>query len=167
MSDAISALRDLAMPVVIVASADDRGPCGATATAMYTSLDPVELAVSLVATSRTARAVLARRELSVSLLGEGQADIAVRMAAPSDADDKWAGAGVATVERTGSSVPAVAGTTAFWGRLVATVPTGDHLVMIMRVEYSVVGTSGALLRNQRRYVPLPALDGAPDDEHPV
>ena len=169
--DAISALRGLAMPVVIVGAADARGPCGATATAMYTSLDPVELVVSLVASSRTGRAVLDSRELSVSLLGADQTDLATVMSSRSDADDKWADLGIPPAYRPGSPVPAVQAATAIWGRLVASVPSGDHLLALLRAEHVQTGGpgtgTGALVRLQRRYLPLPEPDAAPDEEHPL
>ena len=167
--DAVRALRELAMPVVIVGAADAAGPCGATATAMYTSLDPVELTVSLVASSRTARAVQGGREASVSVLGADLEGVAVRMAGARDTADKWADAGVPATWVEGWTVPAVAGATAFWGRLVATVPTGDHLLMVVRVGHAELGAgaSGALVRFRRGYTRVEPGLGEADLRYPL
>ena len=150
----VEALRDLAMPVVIVGARDSAGPCGATATAMYASINPVELVVSLTASSRTAQAALTSRQLSVSLLDSSQADLAARVAQHSDAADKFADLGVETVTVDGWTAPAIAQTTALWGRLVDTVVTGDHVLMLLRIEHVQLAPShdnGALVRLGRSY----------------
>jgi flavin reductase (DIM6/NTAB) family NADH-FMN oxidoreductase RutF len=168
---ALEALRNLAMPVVVVSTRDNAGPCGATATAMYTSLDPVEIVVALTATSRTAQAVLSTRELSVSLLSSGQGEIAVRAAKHGDAADKFADVGIKTVTMAPWSAPAVAGTTAFWGRVVATVPTGDHTLIVVRVEEVLLPqstkTPGALIRYQRTYTAVTPATHPVDERYPL
>jgi len=169
---AIAALRELAMPVVVVGARDEAGPCAATATAMYTSLDPVQVVVSLATASRTGKAALASGELSVSVLGGDQEEIAVRVARHSDVPDKFADLGIQTTSVDGFAAPALAGVTACWGRVVDTVPTGDHVLVLLRVEHVQLASgadsaSGALIRLGRSYTSAHPGATPADEPYPL
>ena len=78
-------LASLPLPVAIVAAAaGDERSCS-TGTVSYVSYEPPLLAVPLSARGRTAQLVRESGELSVSLLGDGQAELAVRAARSSSA----------------------------------------------------------------------------------
>ena len=77
-----AALRELPMPVVIIAAADGRATACATGTTTYVSLSPAIVSVALRPESRTARMVLRTGQFSVSVLAAGQADLAQRAGGP-------------------------------------------------------------------------------------
>jgi flavin reductase (DIM6/NTAB) family NADH-FMN oxidoreductase RutF len=169
--DALSAIRELAMPVVVIAAVDERGVAAATATTAYASIEPAQLAVPLVAGSRTARAVATTRALSVSILAESQSDIAVRAGRHSEADDKLAHAGIATVAAPNpSGPPGVAGATVLWCKVVDMVQTGDHVVYLVEVASvgKPPGAASPLVRFRRGYH-LVALDplAVQDERYPL
>jgi flavin reductase (DIM6/NTAB) family NADH-FMN oxidoreductase RutF len=165
---ATAALGEIAMPVVVIASADGPERSCATATVMYTSLVPPTIAVALHPGSRTAALVRRTGELSVSILAGDQLEVAVRAGRSAPGPDKLVGTGIPAVEPPEGFVsPGVAGSIAIlWARVVQEIDTGDHrLVVAEVVEHRALAPSGSqLLRVDRRYAALGGWlsDTAPD-----
>jgi flavin reductase (DIM6/NTAB) family NADH-FMN oxidoreductase RutF len=158
-------LASLPLPVAIVAAAaGDERSCS-TGTVSYVSFEPSLLAVPLAGRGRTAE--LARRsgELSVSLLDEGQAELAVRASRPG-VGDKFAEQGIPVLEPPdGSAAPAVAGSSSvLWCRVVGEHPHGSALVFVAEVCTHIKGGGTPLLRYERRYhglgAPVPVAEEA-------
>ena len=173
-----AALRELVMPVVVVAASDHDETACATSTTSYVSLRPAVLCVALTPTSRTTRMVLKTGKFSVSVLAADQADLALRAGRPAEGPDKLAAVGIAAEHPPGEAgagaPPGVGGAAAvLWCEVGETLSVGDHLVIFGRVS-AVRGTSDGtgddtalLLRHHRRYlstgqpVTAPASDGYP------
>lgn len=169
-----AALRELVMPVVVVAARDHEETACATSTTSYVSLRPAVLCVALTPTSRTARMVLKTGKFSVSVLAANQADLALRAGRPAEGPDKLAAVGIAAEHPPGEAgagaPPGVGGAAAvLWCEVGETLSVGDHLVIFGRVN-AVRGTgddTALLLRHHRRYlstgqpVTAPASDGYP------
>ena len=175
-----AALRELVMPVVVVAASDQGETACATSTTSYVSVRPPVLCVALAPASRTAQMVGRTGRFSVSVLTAAQADLAQRAGRPGGGPDKLASVGVAPEYRPDdqdrAGPPGVAGAAAvLWCEVTATVPAGDHDVIFGQVSaFRGDATAGAdaggtplLLRHQRRYlstgsaVTPPAPDGYP------
>lgn len=77
-SPGAAALRELVMPVVVVAASNGSETACATSTTSYVSVQPAVVSVALTPASRTARMVSETGQFSVSVLTVGQADLAYR-----------------------------------------------------------------------------------------
>jgi flavin reductase (DIM6/NTAB) family NADH-FMN oxidoreductase RutF len=140
------------LPVAIVAAAADGERACSTGTVTYVSLEPALLATPLAAAGRTCGLVRRSGELSISILAEGQAEVAVR-AARSTAGDKFAEHEIPAVDAPpGWSAPGIAGAVAvFWCSVEATVPGADALLVLARAHEAAVTGGEPLLRFRRRY----------------
>ena len=184
-SPGAAALRELVMPVVVVAASNGRETACATSTTSYVSVQPPVLSVALTPASRTARMVSETGQFSVSVLTVGQAELAYRAGRPSTEPDKLAAAGIAPeyppgespAGPPGASPPGVSDASAvLWCRVTDTVVVGDHRVFFGQViafrgaSGSAAGEAGAglLLRHQRRYLGTgPAVTPAVADGYPI
>jgi flavin reductase (DIM6/NTAB) family NADH-FMN oxidoreductase RutF len=152
----MSALRQLAMPVVVVSAQQGDEVSCATSTAMYVALSPILLTVSLRPGSRTCRLVVESGELVLSLLSADQVAIAERAAQRTSAADKFAELDIAKWPAPdGRTAPGVALATAvIWCRVVETRSVGDYLEILAQAEESAVGDAeqAPLLRHRRHYI---------------
>jgi 3-hydroxy-9,10-secoandrosta-1,3,5(10)-triene-9,17-dione monooxygenase reductase component len=167
----VAALRELVMPVVVVAASDHDETSCATSTTSYVSLQPPILCVALAPASRTARMVMRTGRFSVSVLATDQADLAQRAGRPAPGPDKLAAVGINPELPPGlAGPPGVGGAAAvLWCEVTEAVTVGDHQVIFGQVDAvrgAADGTS-LLLRHHRRYLgtgqPItpPAPDGYP------
>jgi flavin reductase (DIM6/NTAB) family NADH-FMN oxidoreductase RutF len=169
-----AALRELVMPVVVVAASDHGETACATSTTSYVSLRPAVLCVALTPTSRTARMVARTGKFSVSVLAAGQADLARRAGRPAEGPDKLAAVGIGAEQPPGEAAepgpPGVQGAAAvLWCEVTETQAVGDHLVIFGQVSAfrGAPEDTALLLRHHRRYletgqpVTAPAADGYP------
>lgn len=168
---ATAALSPIAMPVVIVGAADgDRRSC-ATATVMYTSLVPPLVAIALHPGSKTLALVRATGELSISILGADQTEVAVRAGRSAPGLDKFASTDIEALAPPGGfGAPGVAGSVAvLWCRVTQLVETGDHVLVIARVDAHVRpgSTAAPLLRSSRRYAALGDRLSDADEKYPL
>jgi len=124
---------------VITAQHEDR-PFGTTASAVSSlSLEPPMLLVCLNKASSTGQAIAAARHFAVNILGEDQADAAMRFAGKGD---KFAGARIAHGEM---GEPLLADALAnLECRVVEEVTGGTHSVFLAEVEHAT-GRQGAPL----------------------
>jgi 3-hydroxy-9,10-secoandrosta-1,3,5(10)-triene-9,17-dione monooxygenase reductase component len=161
----VTALRELPIPVVIIAAADGAATACATGTTMYVSLSPPIITVALRPGSRTARMVVRTGRFSLSVLAAGQADLARRAGRAGSAPDKMAEAGLAPEPSPeGDGPPGVAGAAAvLWCAVRDVVTSGDHLVIFGDVRSCRGASAGTavLLRHHRRYL----ASGAPASEY--
>lgn len=157
----IRGLRELIMPVVVVAASESTATKGsatacATSTTSYVSMSPPILSVALRPDSRTAQMIGRTRRFSVSLLLADQVDVAKRAGRRSDAVDKMREVGIeAEAALDGSGPPGVGGAAAvLWCTVTGVTPAGDHLVFFGQVEAGrgSGGSAPLLLRHQRRYL---------------
>jgi flavin reductase (DIM6/NTAB) family NADH-FMN oxidoreductase RutF len=177
-----AALRELVMPVVVVAASDGGHTACATSTTSYVSLQPPILCVALTPSSKTAQLVARTGKFSVSVLTAGQADLAQRAGRRVADEDKLAAVGITPELPPGQpgqpgqpGPPGVAGAAAvLWCDVSQTLTVGDHQVIFGQVSaFRGDGAGdpaegpGLLLRHQRRYlgtgqpVTAPAADGYP------
>ncbi len=175
-----AALRELVMPVVVVAASDHDQTACATSTTSYVSVRPPVLCVALAPASRTAQMVARTGRFSVSVLTAGQAALAQRAGRPGGGPDKLAAVGIVPEYRPGDEgrdgPPGVGGAAAvLWCEVTNAVQAGDHQVIFGQVSAfrgsadgsSADGGAALLLRHQRRYlgtgqaVTPPAADGYP------
>src|SRR5207249_3821850 len=107
-------------------------PFGTTASAVSSlSLDPPMLLVCLNKTSSTGQAIAAARHFAVNILGEGQADAAMRFAGKGD---KFAGL---KIVRGAAGEPLLADALAnLECRVVEAVTGGTHTVFLAEVEHA-------------------------------
>jgi len=150
-------LASLPLPVAIVAAAAGGERSCATGTVCYLALDPPLLATPLAATRRTYRLLEASREFSVSILGDGQAELAVR-AASGAGRDTFAERGIPVLDPpAGRAAPGVAGSVAvLWCGLESVHPVAGSVVVVGAVLHAVTGAGEPLLRFRRRYRALGA-----------
>jgi flavin reductase (DIM6/NTAB) family NADH-FMN oxidoreductase RutF len=167
-----AAFSGVAMPVVILGAAHAGERSCATGTVMYVSLAPPEVAVAMHPGSRTTGLIRAAGELSISILGADQAELAVRAGRSSGGPDKFVAAGIEVLEPPpGFAAPGVIGSIdVLWCRVTAELETGDHIVIIARVDQhlSLDPSRRPLLRLGRRYVATgdPVIE-ADTDKYPV
>jgi flavin reductase (DIM6/NTAB) family NADH-FMN oxidoreductase RutF len=153
------ALAYVPLAVVVVAAAAQGVRSCSTGTASYVSYEPALVVTPLSTASRTAQLVSASRELSISVLAAGQADLAVRASRPSDGD-KFAEQEIEALEPPeGRGAPGVAGSVAtFWCDVESLLETGSTTIVVVRVR-AVVAEPGLepLLRFERRFHALGAV----------
>jgi flavin reductase (DIM6/NTAB) family NADH-FMN oxidoreductase RutF len=145
-------LAALPLPVAIIAAASGEDRSCSTGTVSYVSFEPPLVAVPLAARGRTAE--LARRsgELSVSLLEQGQAELAVR-ASRSSAGDKFAEQEIPPLDPpAGLLAPAVAGSSAvLWCRVVSEHAHGSASLFVAEICTHVGAGGSPLVRYERQY----------------
>jgi flavin reductase (DIM6/NTAB) family NADH-FMN oxidoreductase RutF/DNA-binding GntR family transcriptional regulator len=119
--------------VTIVSTRHDDADLGTTASAVSSlSMDPPMLLVCMNRTSETGQAILASGRFAVNILGEDQADVAMRFA--TKGADKFAGVGT---ERGRGDVPLVADALACLEcRVNETATGGTHTVFLAHVEHA-------------------------------
>jgi flavin reductase (DIM6/NTAB) family NADH-FMN oxidoreductase RutF len=118
--------------VAVVACAGPDGPAGLTTSAVTSvSLDPALLLVCLDNASRTLPELQAAGRFSVSVLREGQDDLALRLASKADMAEKWLGVD----HHDEDGVPVLSGALAWIACDVHdVVPAGDHAIVIGAVS---------------------------------
>jgi flavin reductase (DIM6/NTAB) family NADH-FMN oxidoreductase RutF len=140
------------LPVAIVAAAADGERTCSTGTVTYVSLEPPLLATPLAAAGRTCGLIRRSGELSISILAEGQAELAVR-AARSTEGDKFAEQEIPAADAPpGCSAPGIEGAVAvYWCSVEATLPADGALLVLARAREATVAGGEPLLRFHRRY----------------
>ena len=138
--------------VTIVATNGADGPAGATANAVSSlSIDPMLMFACLDRGSRTLLAVQAADRFSISVLHDGQEDIARSFATKRPVTEKWAG--VAWSERDG--LPAI-DDALLWVAcdLQDVITAGDHVILTGAVTDLTTASGTPLVFHQGGYVPL-------------
>ena len=147
-------LASLPMPVAIVGAAHE-GACSChTGTLTYATYKPPTIATPLARTSRTWKLIEASGELSISILAETQADLAVRAARRGTMDDKFAEHGVPLLEPPeGRLAPAVPGAAAvLWCTLLEAISVGHYALCVAEIVAATHDDSRLpLLRMRREY----------------
>jgi flavin reductase (DIM6/NTAB) family NADH-FMN oxidoreductase RutF len=126
-------MRNWATGVTLVTAQDGDGPHGMTVSSFTSvSLEPPRVLVSLERTARTHQMVETGRTFGVSILAEGQHELAERFAGRvGDAEDRFADV---EYEITKNGVPFVLGSLAFLDcRVVDAFPAGSHTLFIGEV----------------------------------
>jgi flavin reductase (DIM6/NTAB) family NADH-FMN oxidoreductase RutF len=129
--------------VTVITAAHDGEHKGTTASAVSSlSLEPPMVLICLNKTSSTATAVAAAGRFAVNILGEDQAEEAMRFAKPARGGDKFAGVAVDTGEH---GEPLLADALATLECNVAEQVTGGtHLVFLAEVERASARTGAPL-----------------------
>jgi flavin reductase (DIM6/NTAB) family NADH-FMN oxidoreductase RutF/DNA-binding GntR family transcriptional regulator len=129
--------------VTVITAMHDGERRGTTASAVSSlSLEPPMVLICLNKTSATARAVAAARRFAVNILGEDQAEEAMRFAKRADAGDKFAGIAVSAGDQ---GEPLLANALATLECHVAEQVTGGtHLVFLAEVERASARTGSPL-----------------------
>ena len=140
--------------VTIVAASGDEGPAGATANAVSSlSIDPMLMLACLDRGSRTLLAVQAADRFSVSVLHDGQEEIARSFATKAPVAEKWAG--VSWSERDG--LPAI-DDALLWVAcdLRDVIAAGDHVILTGEVTGLATASGRPLVFHGGEYLPLGA-----------
>jgi len=152
-----SVMRRWATGVTLVTAHDGRRRHGMTVSSFTSvSLDPALVLVSLENATETHRMIEESGAFAVSILAEGQEDLAERFAGRvADGEDRFAGVSYETAV-TGAPIPA--GTLAYLDcRVVATHPAGNHTLFIGQVAAAGFRQEGVpLLYYDRDYRRLAA-----------
>jgi flavin reductase (DIM6/NTAB) family NADH-FMN oxidoreductase RutF/DNA-binding GntR family transcriptional regulator len=129
--------------VTVITAMHDGERRGTTASAVSSlSLEPPMVLICLNKASATARAVAAARRFAVNILGEDQAEEAMRFAKRADAGDKFAGIAVTAGDR---GEPLLTNALATLECHVAEEVTGGtHLVFLAEVERASARTGSPL-----------------------
>ena len=138
--------------VTVVAASGAEGPAGATANAVCSlSIEPMLMLAALDRGSRTLLAVQAADRFGISVLHDGQEEIARSFATKAPVADKWAG--VAWSEREG--IPAIEGALVWIAcELRDVIAAGDHVIVTGAVTDLAVGTGEPLVFHGGKYRPL-------------
>ncbi|HET7831187.1 MAG TPA: flavin reductase family protein [Candidatus Limnocylindrales bacterium] len=163
-----AALAEIPLAVVLVGAADGDARSCATATAMYVSFSPPRIAIALHPGSRTCQLVESNGAFSVSVLHEGQLDLAARAGRSASGDDKFAALGLPIVEPPdGRGAPGLAGATAIlWCTVGERLAIGDHTLFVGDVESYATDDEAVvpLLRHRRRYAAMGEVLSEPSPE---
>ncbi|MGH2465629.1 MAG: flavin reductase family protein [Candidatus Limnocylindrales bacterium] len=165
---ATAALSAITMPVTIIAAGDGIERACATATLMYVSLLPTQVAVALNFGSRTCRLVRATGEFSASILSTAQLELASLAGRSGRGRDQFDGGWIPPLAPApGFTAPGVDGSIAvLWCRVAQEVVTGDHLLVVGTVEQRLgLDEAGVpLVRVGRRYMAVgaPLSEPAPE-----
>ena len=138
--------------VTIVATSGPDGPAGATANAVSSlSIEPMLMLACLDRGSRTLLAVQAADRFSVSVLHDGQEEIARSFATKAPVADKWAGASWS--ERDG--LPAI-DDALLWVAcdLRDVIAAGDHVILTGEVTDLATASGTPLVFHGGSYVAL-------------
>jgi flavin reductase (DIM6/NTAB) family NADH-FMN oxidoreductase RutF len=147
-----SAMASLPTGVTIVATSGEDGPAGATANAVSSlSIDPMLMLACLDRGSRTLLAVQAADRFSVSVLHQGQEQVARSFATKAPVAEKWAG--VAWSERVG--LPAI-DDALLWVAcdLQDVITAGDHVILTGAVTDLTTAEGAPLVFHDGVYRPL-------------
>ncbi len=127
-----AAMANLPTGVTIVSAGGVEGPAGATANAVCSlSIEPMLMLACLDRGSRTLLAVQAADRFGVSVLHQGQEEIARGFATKAPVAEKWAG--VAWSERDG--IPAIDDALLWVGcELRDVIAAGDHVIVTGEVR---------------------------------
>ncbi len=138
--------------VTIVATSGDDGPAGATANAVSSlSIEPMLMLACLDRGSRTLLAAQAADRFSVSVLHDGQEQVARSFATKAPVAEKWAG--VAWSERDG--LPAI-DDALLWVAcdLQDVIAAGDHVILTGAVTDLTTADGTPLVFHAGEYRPL-------------
>jgi flavin reductase (DIM6/NTAB) family NADH-FMN oxidoreductase RutF len=147
-----TAMASLPTGVTIVATSGDDGPAGATANAVSSlSIEPMLMLACLDRGSRTLLAVQAADRFSVSVLHDGQEEIARSFATKAPVAEKWAG--VSWSERDG--LPAI-DDALLWVAcdLRDVIAAGDHVILTGEVTDLATASGRPLVFHGGSYVAL-------------
>jgi flavin reductase (DIM6/NTAB) family NADH-FMN oxidoreductase RutF len=138
--------------VTVVTAGGERGPAGATANAVCSlSIEPMLMLACLDRGSRTLLAVQAADRFGISVLHDGQQDVARAFATKAPVAAKWEG--VAWSDRVG--VPAIDGALLWIAcDLRDVVAAGDHVIVTGEVTDLEVGEGRPLVFHEGAYRPL-------------
>jgi 3-hydroxy-9,10-secoandrosta-1,3,5(10)-triene-9,17-dione monooxygenase reductase component len=138
--------------VTVVAAPAEEGPAGATANAVSSlSIEPMLMLACLDRGSRTLRAVQAADRFGISVLHDGQEQIARTFATKAPVAEKWSG--VEWSERDG--VPAIDGALVFVAcELRDVIAGGDHAILTGAVTSLDVAEGTPLVFHGGEYRPL-------------
>jgi 3-hydroxy-9,10-secoandrosta-1,3,5(10)-triene-9,17-dione monooxygenase reductase component len=147
-----AALSGYATGVTVVTAIGENGPSGATANAVTSlSLDPPMMLACLDRGSRTLLAVQAANRFGVSVLHDGQEEIARAFATKAPVAEKWEGVGWG--ERDG--VPAIDGALVFVAcDLRDVIAGGDHVIVTGAVTSLETSEGTPLVFHGGEYRPL-------------
>jgi flavin reductase (DIM6/NTAB) family NADH-FMN oxidoreductase RutF len=156
-----AAMANLPTGVTVVAAGGRDGPAGATANAVCSlSIEPMLMLACLDRGSRTLLAVQAADRFGVSVLHQGQEEIARRFATKAPVAEKWDG--IAWTDRDG--VPAIDDALLWLAcDLRDVVSAGDHVIVTGEVTDLEQGEGDPLVFHGGEYRPLtlPPQSGAP------
>jgi flavin reductase (DIM6/NTAB) family NADH-FMN oxidoreductase RutF len=144
--------------VTVVAARGTEGPAGATANAVSSlSIEPMLMLACLDRGSRTLLAVQAANRFGISVLHEGQEEVARALASKAPVAQKWTG--IEWSERDG--VPAIDGALVFVAcELRDVIAGGDHVIVTGAVtSLESVGEGAPLVFHEGEYRPLGAGGG--------
>jgi 3-hydroxy-9,10-secoandrosta-1,3,5(10)-triene-9,17-dione monooxygenase reductase component len=147
-----TALAGLPTGVTVVAAGGPQGPAGATANAVCSlSIEPMLMLACLDRGSRTLLAVQAADRFGISVLHEGQEEIARSFATKAPVAEKWDG--VAWSPRDG--IPAI-DDALIWIAcdLRDVIAAGDHVIVTGEVTDLEAGEGNPLVFHGGRYLPL-------------
>ena len=138
--------------VTIVATSGDEGPAGATANAVSSlSIEPMLMLACLDRGSRTLLAVQAADRFSVSVLHDGQEEIARSFATKAPVAEKWAG--VSWSERDG--LPAIDDALLWVAcELRDVIAAGDHVILTGEVTDLATASGRPLVFHGGDYLAL-------------
>jgi 3-hydroxy-9,10-secoandrosta-1,3,5(10)-triene-9,17-dione monooxygenase reductase component len=138
--------------VTIVATSGDEGPAGATANAVSSlSIEPMLMLACLDRGSRTLLAVQAADRFSISVLHDGQEEIARSFATKAPVAEKWAG--VSWSERDG--LPAIDDALLWVAcELRDVIAAGDHVILTGGVTDLATASGRPLVFHGGSYLPL-------------
>jgi flavin reductase (DIM6/NTAB) family NADH-FMN oxidoreductase RutF len=138
--------------VTVVSANGPDGPAGATANAVCSlSIEPMLMLACLDRGSRTLLAVQAADRFGISVLHEGQEEIARAFATKAPVAEKWEGVGWS--DRGG--VPAIDGALAWLAcDLRDVVSAGDHVIVTGEVTELASVAGAPLLFHRGEYRPL-------------
>ena len=147
-----TAMASLPTGVTIVAAAGADGPAGATANAVCSlSIEPMLMLACLDRGSRTLLAVQAADRFGISVLHDGQEEIARTFATKAPVPEKWAGIGWS--ERDG--IPAIDDALVWIGcDLRDVIAAGDHVIVTGEVRDLETGAGEPLVFYGGEYRPL-------------
>jgi 3-hydroxy-9,10-secoandrosta-1,3,5(10)-triene-9,17-dione monooxygenase reductase component len=138
--------------VTVVAAPGAEGPAGATANAVCSlSIEPMLMLACLDRGSRTLLAAQAANRFGISVLHEGQEELARAFATKAPVAEKWEG--VVWSERDG--VPAIDGAVVFVAcDLRDVIAGGDHVILTGAVTALEAAPATPLVFHQGEYRPL-------------
>lgn len=146
------AMQRIPTAVTVVTAEGPDGPAGLTANAVVSlSLDPPLMLACIDRGSRTLRAVEAAGRFGISVLGEGDEDVAAAFATKAPLEEKWAGvawtrsSGVPLLE---DAIVRVA------CELENVLVGGDHMIVTGRVLELTASEGAALVFFEGGYRPL-------------
>ena len=146
--------------VTVVSATGSDGPAGATANAVCSlSIEPMLMLACLDRGSRTLLAVQAANRFGISVLHEGQEEIARAFATKAPVPEKWSG--VAWSDREG--VPAIDDALVFAAcELRDVISGGDHVIVTGEVVSLASEEGTPLVFHRGRYRPMTRDEGRED-----